>query len=128
MKLLLDSHLLIWATSDAKRISLAGRKLINDPANELYFSAASIWELAIKSSLKHPSITFDVASLRRTLLANEYNELPVTADHGLEVAALPRIHKDPFDRLLVAQARVEGMTLVTVDRELAKYPASINPV
>ncbi|HEY3927923.1 MAG TPA: type II toxin-antitoxin system VapC family toxin [Candidatus Koribacter sp.] len=126
MKFLLDSHLLVWTVSDAKRIPPAGRALISNSANELFFSAASIWELAIKTGLGRIGfMKMDVTLLRRTLLENDYKELPVTADHGIEVASLPLLHKDPFDRLLVAQARVEGMTLLTVDRAIAKYPAAI---
>ena len=128
MNLLLDSHLLIWALSEPTRLSKTARTLINDSGNRLYFSAASLWELSIKAALGPRSLPLDIRSFHKTLLENDYNELAVLSGHAMEVATLPRLHGDPFDRLLIAQARVEGMTLLTVDRELGKYPASVRVV
>lgn len=129
MNLLLDTHLLIWSTADAKPGAQRGAdELIDDPDNQIWFSAASIWETAIKFSLGRKAFTLDPHVLRRALLDNGYVELPVTALHGAAVATLPRIHGDPFDRLLVAQATVEGLTLLTTDAIIAKYPGPIQVV
>ena len=89
------------------------------------FSAASIWEVAIKASLGRKGFQSDARLLRRGLLDNDFIEVPVTAIHAVEVQHLQRLHGDPFDRLLIAQARVEGLTLVTADRQVAKYDGSI---
>jgi PIN domain nuclease of toxin-antitoxin system len=125
MKLLLDTHLLLWAANDSRRLSAAGRKLINDPANDLLFSAASLWEIAIKSSRKKKIFEVDPRLMRRSLLDNGYSDLPVTAAHAVAVDGLPPIHWDPFDRILIAQAMTEGITLLTVDSLVAKYPGPI---
>lgn len=125
MKLLLDTHLLLWAAQDSSRLSATARKLINDSENELLFSAASLWEVAIKSSLDRNDFEVDPRLLRRNLLDNGYSELPVNSAHAVAVENLPPIHKDPFDRILVAQATIEGITLLTVDSLIAKYPGPI---
>ncbi|MGH9497175.1 MAG: type II toxin-antitoxin system VapC family toxin [Candidatus Sulfotelmatobacter sp.] len=125
MKLLLDTHLLLWAAGQPTRLSAATRKLINDPENELLFSAASLWEVVIKRALGRDDFDVDARLLRRGLLDNGYGELPVVSDHVVAVQGLPPIHKDPFDRLLVAQATVEGITLLTTDSIVVKYPGPI---
>lgn len=121
MKFLIDTHLLIWASQGEKRIPKATRKLMADPENELIFSAASIWEIAIKQGLHRPDFEIDARMLRRGLIDNGYVELPITSDHTLAINTLPPIHKDPFDRLLIAQATVEGITLLTDDATVAQY-------
>jgi PIN domain nuclease of toxin-antitoxin system len=128
VKLLLDTHLLVWSSSTSKRLSTAARSLINSPENDLYFSAASMWELAIKQDSKKHDVQIDARVLRRGLLDNGYNELPVTGDHAVAVRSLPPIHKDPFDRILVAQATFEGFTLLTADPVVARYPGPIKRV
>jgi PIN domain nuclease of toxin-antitoxin system len=128
MKLLLDTHLLLWAAGHPNRLSVTARKLINTPANELLFSAASIWEVAIKRGLGRSDFQVDPLLLRRGLLDNGYNELPILSDHVVAIDSLPPIHKDPFDRLLVAQATVEGVTLLTADSEVGKYPGPVRAV
>jgi PIN domain nuclease of toxin-antitoxin system len=128
MKLLLDTHLLLWAAAEPDRISLRGRKLIDDPRNELLFSAASLWELAIKRGLGRNDFQVDTRLLRRGLLDNGYNELPIVSQHVVAIESLPTIHKDPFDRILVAQVTVEGITLLTTDATVAKYPGPIRAV
>ena len=128
MKLLLDTQLLLWAAGQPKRLSAAARKLLNDPANELCFSAASLWEIAIKSTLGREDFRVEPRLLRRGLLDNGYVELPITSQHAVSIDALPPLHKDPFDRLLVAQALSEGITLLTSDGTLAKYPGAIRKV
>lgn len=125
MKLLLDTHLLLWAANDSKRLSANARRLINDPANDLLFSAVSIWEVAIKSSQGKTAFKLDPRLLRRNLLDNGYSELPISSAHAVAISALPDIHRDPFDRILVAQATTEGITLLTVDSLVAKYPGPI---
>jgi PIN domain nuclease of toxin-antitoxin system len=128
MKLLLDTHLLLWAAGRPNRLPAAARKLIDAPSNELFFSAASIWEVAIKRGLGRRDFQADPRLLRRGLLDNGYAELPILSDHVVALDSLPPIHKDPFDRLLVAQASVEGITLLTADAVVAKYPGPIRAV
>jgi PIN domain nuclease of toxin-antitoxin system len=126
LNLLLDTHLLIWATqSDAPGDQRGADVLIDDSANRLHFSAASIWEAAIKFSLGRADFTVEPRTLRRALIDNGYIELPITSEHGAAVAGLPPVHKDPFDRILIAQAMVEGFTLLTTDAVLARYPGPI---
>ena len=112
MRLLLDTHLLLWAAGSVARLSVAARELIDDPKNELLFSAASLWEIAIKQSLRRDDFQLDVRLLRRGLLNNGYRELAVTGEHAVAIEGLPPIHKDPFDRLLIAQSIIEGITLL----------------
>ncbi len=128
MKLLLDTHLLIWAAIGSDRLSAKARKLIEDPINELYFSAASLWEISIKNGLGRADFQVDARVLRRALLDNGYQELPITGAHTVAVESLPPIHKDPFDRILVTQATAEGITLLTSDVLVAKYPGPIRKV
>jgi len=129
MKLLLDTHLLLWTAQGAEhRLSSDARALISDEANELSFSAASIWEIAIKSGLGRPDFNADPHLLRRALLDNDYLEIPVTSAHAAAVALLPPIHKDAIDRILVAQAATEGVTLLTTDSAIAGYAGPIRAV
>ena len=128
MKLLLDTQLLLWAAGRPGRLSATARKLIDASSNELLFSAASIWEVAIKRGLGRSDFQADPRLLRRGLLDNGYVELPILSDHVVALDSLPPIHKDPFDRLLVAQATVEGITLLTADTIVAKYPGPIREV
>ena len=125
MKLLLDTHLLLWAAGQPERLSAKARRLINDKGNEPLFSAASLWEVAIKRGLGREDFKADVRLLRRGLLDNGYKELPIISDHVVAIESLPPIHRDPFDRLLVAQATVEGVTLLTLDPLVAQYPGPI---
>ena len=125
MKVLLDTHLLLWAANEPERIPRAALSLINSSENELLFSAASLWEVVIKSSLGRDDFKVDARLLRRGLLDNGYIELPITAEHAITVEGLPPKHKDPFDRILVAQAMAEGVMLITIDRKLEGYPGSI---
>ena len=128
MKLLLDTHLLLWAAGEPRRLSRQARTLIANPGNELLFSAASLWEVAIKRGLGRKDFSVDARLLRRGLLDNGYGELPITSDHVVATESLPRIHKDPFDRILVSQATVEGITLLTIDSLMAQYPGPIRIV
>ena len=128
MKLLLDTHLLLWAAGEPKRLPAVARKLINDPRNELLFSMASRWESDIKRSLGRDDFRVDPRLLRRGLLDNGYVELAIGGEHALAVDSLQPIHKDPFDRLLIAQAQVESVTLLTADPQLGRYPGPIRCV
>jgi len=128
MKLLLDTHLLLWAAGDPSRLSDAASALISAPENELFFSAASLWEIAIKRGLGRADLKVDARVLRRGLLDNGYSELPIGSEHAVAIDSLPPIHKDPFDRILVAQATVEGITLLTVDALVAQYPGPVQKV
>lgn len=128
MKLLLDTHLLIWSSWTPKKVSSVGHALINNRDNELFFSAANLWEIAIKQSLKKQDFQVDAGHLRRGLLDNGYNELSITSDHAIAIRTLPPLHKNPFDRILIAQAMVEGITLLTVDPVVARYPGPIRKV
>ena len=128
MKLLLDTHLLLWAAGQPDRLSEAARALLADPHNELLFSAASLWEVAIKRGIGRDDFQVEPRVLRRGLRDNGYSELAITSGHAIAIDLLPPIHKDPFDRLLIAQAAVEGITLLTSDRQVAKYPGPIRKV
>ena len=128
MNLLLDTHLLLWAASEPKRLSARARTLLLDPANHLVFSSASLWEISIKNGLDRADFNVDPRRLWRMLLVSGYRELPVTSEHTVAVNELPSLHKDPFDRILVAQARVEGLTLLTVDKAVAKYGDGVRRV
>lgn len=125
MKFLLDTHVLLWAAGSPDQLPAAARPLLEDPNNELLFSSASLWEIAIKRSLDRANFQVDPRVLRRGLLDNAYIELPITSEHAVFIDSLPPIHKDPFDRILVAQAMVEGITLLTADALVAQYPGSI---
>jgi PIN domain nuclease of toxin-antitoxin system len=123
MKLLLDTHLLLWAAGTSDRLPASARKLLDDPQNEPIFSSASLWEVAIKHGLGRADFRVDARLLRRGLLDNGYGELPITSEHAVALDSLPSIHNDPFDRILIAQSMVEGITLLTADPQLAQYPA-----
>lgn len=125
MKVLLDTHLLLWASHDSTRLPAKVRSIIGDLKNEIVFSVASIWEVAIKHGLGRSSFAFDPHLLRRALLDHHYLELDINGRHALGLSTLPRLHRDPFDRILIAQATVEGLTLLTADPQIAKYPGPI---
>ena len=128
MRVLLDTHVLLWAAGAPERLPPDARALIERPGTDLVFSAASVWEVAIKNGLGRDDFRVDPSLLRRRLLENGYAELAVTSAHAVVVHLLPPIHKDPFDRILVAQARVEGITLLTADARVARYPGPIRAV
>lgn len=125
MSLLLDTHILLWAAGAPERLPAAARAMIEDPGTKLIFSVASLWEIVIKNGLGRADFDVDPHLLRRGLLENGYTELAVTGLHVLAVDLLPPIHKDPFDRILIAQARTEGLTLLTADEVVARYPGPI---
>ena len=128
MKLLLDTHLLLWAAGSPDLLPAAARPLLEDAQNELLFSAASLWEIAIKSGLGRSDFKVDARVLRRGLLDNGYQELVITSEHAVFIDSLLPLHKDPFDRILLAQASVERITLLTTDSLVAQYPGPVRKV
>lgn len=125
MKLLLDTHLLLWVAAEPEKLSVTALQAIEDPQSQLLFSPASLWEVAIKRGLGRADFNVDPRLLRRGLLDNGYKELPISSAHAVAVDDLPAIHKDPFDRILIAQSMVEGISLLTVDALVARYPGPI---
>jgi PIN domain nuclease of toxin-antitoxin system len=121
MRLLLDTHLLLWALAEPARLDASTRASIEDPANEVLFSAASLWEIAIKAGLGRPDFAFDPGQILREALETGLTELPVRSEAAIRVAKLPPHHRDPFDRLLVAQAITEPVRLLTADPLLPPY-------
>ncbi|SMQ58523.1 PIN domain nuclease, a component of toxin-antitoxin system (PIN domain) [Devosia lucknowensis] len=125
MKVLLDTHILLWAAAEPERLPSAARVLLDAPETEPVFSAASLWEVAIKHGLGRDDFRADPRLLRRGLVDNGYDELPITSEHAVAILGLPLIHRDPFDRMLIAQATVVGIELITVDETVARYPGPI---
>ena len=125
MKLLLDTHLLIWAADGVERVPPNLRAVMTNPENQLLFSVVSLWEIAIKNGLNRPDFQVNARMLRRGLIDNGYIELPILSEHVLAVDSLPSFHKDPFDRLLIAQAKAEGITLLSNDATVLQY---LNPL
>jgi PIN domain nuclease of toxin-antitoxin system len=128
VKLLLDTHLLLWAAGPVELLPDAATSLLDNPDNELWFSVVSLWEVTIKHGLRRDDFRVDPRVFRRELLENGYGELTITADHALAVGLLPPIHRDPFDRILIAQASVEAITLLTSDPIVARYPGPVRAV
>jgi PIN domain nuclease of toxin-antitoxin system len=128
MRLLLDTHLLLWAAGRPERLPPAARELLDDAQNVPVFSSASLWEVAIRRGLGRSDFRVDPRVLRRGLLDNGYDELPITGEHAVALDGLPPMHKDPFDRMLIVQSMVEGITLLTADPLIAQYPAPIRKV
>jgi PIN domain nuclease of toxin-antitoxin system len=125
MNYLLDTHLLIWVVTEDRKLPAVVLDLVNAPENTLFFSVLSLWEITIKRGLNRKDFLYDARVVRRALLDNGYEEISILSQHVVAVDALPPIHKDPFDRLLVAQATVEGITLLTADTTMAQYPGPV---
>jgi PIN domain nuclease of toxin-antitoxin system len=119
MRLLLDTNVVIRAVYEPSRLPAAVADTLREPENAVFFSAAVVWELAIKSSLG--KLSYHPEPARRGLAARGFVELPITGQHGEETHGLPWLHRDPFDRIMIAQARVESLVLVTTDRQLSRY-------
>ena len=128
MTLLLDTQILLWAVNQPARLPIAARTLLTNPDNDLLFSPASLWEIAIKNTLGRDDFHVEPRVLRRGLLDNGYTELPITSEHAVNIDSLPRLHKDPFDRILLAQAITEGITLLTTDVQVARYGGPVRKV
>jgi PIN domain nuclease of toxin-antitoxin system len=125
VKLLLDTHVILWVAGVPEKLSESARDILTSTSNSFFFSAASIWEIVIKLGLEREDFKVDPHRLRKMLVLHGYTELPVTAEHALKVDSLPSLHKDPFDRLLLAQARTEGMHLLTADARIALYQEAV---
>jgi PIN domain nuclease of toxin-antitoxin system len=123
VRLLLDTHALIWALAEPARLSPEARDALGEPAHAVFVSAASAWEIAIKASLGR--LDFPLAAWERALAEAGFAELPVRGPHAIAAGSLPRHHADPFDRMLIAQARHEGLTLVTRDAAFAAYGVAL---
>ncbi|MCY4648527.1 MAG: type II toxin-antitoxin system VapC family toxin [Gammaproteobacteria bacterium] len=125
MTFLLDTHLLLYAAGMPERLPSVARTLLENPESDLAFSAGSLWEVAIKNGLGREDYRVDPRLLRRGLLENGYTELPVASSHAVAADLLPPVNSDPFDRILVAQAQIEGLTLLTLDPLIGRYPGPI---
>ncbi len=128
MNLLLDTHILVWSVTGSPRLPRAAMVLLADPSNTLIFSVASLWEITIKYGLRRADFDVDPVSFYQDLVESDFVELPITAAHALGVSLLPRLHKDPFDRLILAQTNAEGLTLLTNDATLAQDPGQVTLV
>ena len=128
MKLLLDTRLLLWAANSPERLPKPVRRLLEDAMTEPCFSVASLWEIVIKRTLGRQDFVVEPATFRRGLLDNGYRELPVTGSHVLALDRLPLLHKDPFDRVLIAQALAEGIELLSADSTLARYGSPVRSI
>jgi PIN domain nuclease of toxin-antitoxin system len=125
MQLLLDTQLLVWAMGSPQRLPCGLAAMLEDPVQTPLFSVASLWELVLKQALNRANFNVQPSLLRRALLDSGWQEVPIAANHVLAVADLPPLHRDPFDRLLVAQAKADGLLLITTDQQLANYPGPI---
>lgn len=128
MRILVDTHVLLWTLGDVPRLGDAALAAIEDPENDLLFSVATIWEVAIKAGLGKRNFGVSPAGIREQALAAGFTELPIRSDAALQAGSLPPHHHDPFDRLLVAQADLERATLYTADRQLLAYGAHVELV
>ena len=128
MRLLLDTQILLWAVNQPDRLSAPARTLLTHSDHDLLFSPASLWEIVIKNALGRDDFRVEPRILRRGLLDNGYAELPITSEHAVNIESLPPLHKDPFDRILLAQAFTEGITLLTSDVQVARYGGPVRKV
>ncbi len=125
MRLLLDSHAFVWWVADDPRLSRRARDVIADGATDVFVSAVSVWELVVKAGLGRVEMPDSARFIPAQLSANRFEALPLHLQHALALGQLPTIHRDPFDRMLVAQAIVERMSIVSADRAIAGYPVDV---
>lgn len=128
MNLLLDTHVALWAITGSPRLSPSARAWLTDPDSDLWVSAASLWEIAIKHALRPAHMPISAADARGYFRESGYRFLPVEPEHVLALEGLPALHADPFDRLLVAQAQAEPMRLLTADAQVARYGEMVSRV
>jgi PIN domain nuclease of toxin-antitoxin system len=121
MRFLLDTHVFLWWLKDDRRLDRVIAQPIQDPANEIYVSTVTAWEIVIKASLKR--LRFPVAELSKQLELNAFAALPVTVAHAEQLHSLPPLHRDPFDRMLIAQAQAEQLALLSQDEQVLQYPS-----
>jgi len=127
-RFLVDTQLLLWNVYGSRKLPARVARLFQDGRHEFFYSAASLWEIAIKAARGREDFTADTTAIRGALEANGFHELPVAAQHAVALSGLPPIHADPFDRMLIAQALAEPMALITSDERFAAYPGSIEVV
>ncbi len=125
MRILLDTHMLLWATTAPERLPKTAQSVIEDWRNTLFFSTVSIWEIAIKSDLDRGDFQGDADIIRELLLNNGFEEIALEGRHAVAIRNLPKLHGDPFDRILIAQAHAENMSLLTADETISRYPGDI---
>ena len=126
MNAILDTHAFLWAVTDDRRLSEAARELIAEGANQVFLSTASMWEIVLKAGAGKLRVTGGVERfLEREMRLNRLTPLPVQPAHVIRIASLPVHHKDPFDRLLIAQSQVEKLPLITADPEISRYPVQV---
>jgi PIN domain nuclease of toxin-antitoxin system len=128
MRLLIDTQILLWAIYQPEKLSLSMRERLCDRGNDIFFSAVSIAEIAIKSSLGRPDFKFEADEVARAARDTAFLALPLDVQHSIRLASLPWLHRDPFDRLLVAQAIEDGLRFVTADRLLATYSDQVETI
>lgn len=128
MRLLLDTQILLWWAAADSRLSSTARTMIEDGLNDLLFSAVSLWEIVIKRGLGRRDFEIEPTLLRRGLIEAGFEEISISSEHAMAIGLLPPLHKDPFDRMLIAQAIVEGATLLSADERVARYPGPIRAV
>lgn len=122
MNYLLDTHIVLWLAREPNKLSKQIIEILENLDNQIYFSSINLWEIALKNSLGKSGFQYDVVKLKILLLENGFLELPVTSNHAPAIATLPFIHKDPFDRMLIAQAMTENICLITDDDKILQYP------
>ena len=127
-RFLVDTQLLLWNVYGSRKLPARVGRLFRDGRHQFFYSAASLWEIAIKAARGREDFVADTAAIRDALEKNGFKELPIDADHAVAVSSLPPIHADPFDRMLVAQSIVEPMVFITSDERLAAYPGTIEVV
>jgi PIN domain nuclease of toxin-antitoxin system len=125
MKALLDTHTFIWWDSDPSRLSAKALAVLHDPASTILLSVVSVWEILVKSQLGKLTLRLPLDQIIAQQVANRVQILPATLEHVLALGDLPAVHKDPFDRLLISQARIEGATLLSADHVFNQYPVQI---
>jgi PIN domain nuclease of toxin-antitoxin system len=128
MNLLLDTQVLLWSVFRSSRLRAQARALLEDASNEVTFSVASLWEIAIKYGLNRKEFPFDPRRVRSGGLAMGFKELSITSEHAFQTTLLPHLHGDPFDRLLIAQAAAENLTFLTSDKKVSRYPGAIKKI
>lgn len=121
MRFILDTHVLVWAASEPHKIPARHRNILTDPDNDLAYSVAALWEVVVKNGTRR-SLEVEPRLFQQRLQENGYTEIPIIAEHAFAVSRLPRIHGDPFDRILIAQALVEDRILVTANLKMLQYP------
>lgn len=122
MRILLDTHTLLWWLTDSPQLSTAQYEVIRNPANHIYVSAATTWEIGIKAALGKVTVPDNLSTV---VLENRFTPLSITIPHTIHIASLPPIHKDPFDRILISQAIVEDLVIATADIEIKKYNVQV---